>query len=425
MSQLQNTFAFIKSELVPNRLVILILLCYPAILLTVRGGMGVMFFLLLLISIGNLYRMRKSLWDKCSIAFAFAMVSPVLAIFLSQAYHGQFSAPYYDWAARFLLAIPIFLALRHTNPRVISVLQYGLPLGALTGLVMLKLQPFDWGGRYTTSQFFNLIHFSDTALMLGFLSLFSINWEHKDHPLLLILKLTGFLAGIYMSVQSGERGGWVAAPFLLLVWFALNIPKGRRLMLGFAILLVIAVSLLSYSVIDVVHNRVGAIFFEVNAYISGHGSIDTSVGIRLQHWHAAIRLFIEQPVFGAGPGGFERSLSEMLSSGMLTPEAARLGHSEVHSEILAKCAETGLFGLVSILSVYFVPLFIFLRTTKSIVYSHRVAGFMGICLVSGFFIFGLTVEIFDLKMTAAFYALTLAVLLGGATNQHNLKKTMS
>jgi O-antigen ligase len=48
----------------------------------------------------------------------------------------------------------------------------------------------------------------------------------------------------------------------------------------------------------------------------------------------------------------------------------------------------------------------------------KVAGLMGMALVSGFFIFGLTVEIFNLKMTAAFYALTLAVLMAAATNRN-------
>jgi O-antigen ligase len=42
---------------------------------------------------------------------------------------------------------------------------------------------------------------------------------------------------------------------------------------------------------------------------------------------------------------------------------------------------------------------------------------MGIFLVAGFFIFGLTVEIFNLKMTIAFFSLTLAVLSAIASNK--------
>ena len=41
---------------------------------------------------------------------------------------------------------------------------------------------------------------------------------------------------------------------------------------------------------------------------------------------------------------------------------------------------------------------------------------MGMSVTLGFFVFGLTVETFDLKMTAAFYSLTVAVLLAITTH---------
>ena len=418
MSESHNMFALLKSESAINRIIILILLCYPAFLLTVRGSVGVLFFLLLLLSLVTLYRARKSPraphWDKYSIAFALAMSSPVLAIFLSQAYHGEFKAPYYDWAARFLLAIPIFLALRQTSIRVLSILQYGMPIGALVGLLALKLHPFDWGGRYTTSEFFNLIHFSDTALVLGFLSLFSINWKREDSPSILAFKLCGFLAGIYMSIQSGERGSWVAIPLLLLLWTILNVRERRWLKFGIAALVVISASWLSYLLIDVVHTRIGYIFSDIDGY--AHGNKDTSVGVRIQLYLAALHLFIEHPFFGVGPGGFAQAIPDLVSSGKLTYFGGVLGKAEIHNEILAKCAETGLFGLLSILSVYLVPAAILWRSLNNPIAQKMIAGMMGLGLITGFFVFGLTVEIFDLKMTAAFYALTLAVIVATATN---------
>ena len=102
---------------------------------------------------------------------------------------------------------------------------------------------------------------------------------------------------------------------------------------------------------------------------------------------------------------------------MLTPTAAVLGRGEVHNEILAKTVNLGIFGLLSILSVFAVPLIIFIRSARSSFAQARTAAYMGICLVTGFFIFGLSVEIFNLKMTAAFYSLTVAVLLAAATHK--------
>lgn len=411
----------VKNEPPANRMIMLILLSYPALLLTVKGSMGVLFFLLLIISSIALYRARRDpplYWDGYSIAFALAMASPMVAIFLSQAYHGNFRSPPYDWAARFLLSIPIFLALRQTNIRTLTIVQFGLPLGLIVGLIKLLVDPFIWAdviNRSTPYQAFNLIHFSASALMLGFLSLFSINWERKDSGLVITLKICGFLAGAYMSLQAGERGSWVAIPPLLLLWVAAHSKGKLWLKFGAATLMILTLIWVGYSVNDIVHDRVHSAFNELSNI--GEVKTDTSIGIRMQLWQAALHLFFENPFFGVGPNGFEQAVPALRAEGMLTPYASKLGYSEVHSEILAKCANTGLFGLLSILSIYLVPLFIFWRTTKAAKSCSKVASFMGLCLVSGFFVFGLTAEIFNLKMTAAFFSFNLAVLMAVATNR--------
>jgi O-antigen ligase len=64
-----------------------------------------------------------------------------------------------------------------------------------------------------------------------------------------------------------------------------------------------------------------------------------------------------------------------------------------------------------------VPFFLFLKLTRAESHSKRIAAIMGMCVIVGFFIFGLTVEIFNLKMTIAFYSLTVAVLLAAATSR--------
>jgi O-antigen ligase len=344
------------------------------------------------------------------------MASPVIAIFFSQAYHDQFSARPYDWASRFLLSIPIFLALRQINARALEVLQLSLPLGALITLVTLYFHHNDWGySRYTTGEYFNLIHFSDVALLLGFLSLFSISIGNRDHSLILILKFCGFLAGVYMSIQSGERGGWIAIPPLLIFW-AVSYSKDRIwLKLTIALIVISLAALMSYLLLDLVHLRVNSIFLDLKDFTQGYK--ETSVGVRIQQWHAAIVLFLENPVFGVGPGGFLQAIPSLSQQGLLSAEAARMGNAEVHSEIFVKGAETGMFGLLSLLSIYIVPTVLFWKEARSAESRARRACFMGIALIAAFFIFGLTVEIFNLKMTASFFGLTLAVLMATATNR--------
>jgi len=395
----------------------LVLLCYPMLLLTIKGGMNGLFFLLIITSFfylfGTLKSTATSLWDGYSTAFAIAMASPILAVLLSQAYHGTFTAPPLDGPSRFLLAIPVFLALRQMEMSAITFLQYAFPLGALSALLNAVITHRDY--LNDPINFVNHIHFGDLALMLGFLSLFSINWATRDSAPILILKICGLLAGLYLSVQSGARGGWAAAPVLMLIWWLSHNPKISWSKLAATILSIVLAAALVYALVGTVQHRLDMIYQDLADFHQGNK--DTSIGIRLQLWQAACYLFAEHPVFGVGPDGFAQMMTSLSNSGMLTTEAARLGRGEVHNEILAKSVEFGVFGLLSIVSVYAVPLIIFMRSTRSQVAQARTAAFMGICLVMGFFIFGLTVEIFNLKMTVAFYSFTVAVLLAAATHK--------
>lgn len=407
-----------------ERFIALILLCYPVLFLTLKGGMNGMFFLLLLVSAFTLSSRKGFLSgmveDRCCLAYTLAMASPILAVFISQASHGSFAVSAYDGPSRFLLAVPVFLVLRQIDIRSLSLLQYGFPLGALAALGYVFISPRNWqdDSLLLPSQFSNHIHFGDSALILGFLSLFSINWSRPDPVPVLTLKLGGFLAGLYVSGLSGARGGWLAIPVLLLVWFwsQTSIRPAFRIVAALAVIL--AIVPLGYVLIDSFHDRLGMISQDISDY--RHGNPDTSIGIRLQLWLAAWQLFTQHPLFGIGPGNFAGMMSPLSDNGMLTARAAEFGHSEVHNEILAKSVEMGIFGLISILSVFLAPAFIFIRSFRTTSTPKRVAALTGICLVLGFFIFGLSVEIFNLKMTAAFYSLTIAVLLAAATHKTSI-----
>lgn len=105
----------------------------------------------------------------------------------------------------------------------------------------------------------------------------------------------------------------------------------------------------------------------------------------------------------------------MAREGRLTPMAADFGQGETHNQLLAYAVDYGLVGLLGMLAVFVGPAWLFWRSLRahertSAVRSAQRAALMGLVFVVGFFIFGLTVEIFNLKVTAAFYATLVAVL---------------
>ncbi len=403
-------------QILIDRLAALLLLVYPSLMIAVKGGMNGIFLLLLLISISALIfrpsRMPSIVWDKETVLYLAAMAALPVAIFLSQIYHHQYSAHPYDAASRFLLAVPIFMLLRRVRFKVVAMVQYGFPLGAIIGWVMAK----DVGGRIGTP-FLDVIHFGDFELILGVLSALSINWTGRDSIALRILKILGLLAGVYASIQSGSRGGWLAMPFLFALILYFKVGKVAVKSMLAMLLLVLTASFSAYLFNPQIHQRVDQVVNDVAAFHQGNH--DTSTGVRLQLYKAAVLVFVRNPIFGVGPEGFKLEMEAMQQSGELTATAAELGRGEVHNDILSKAAGMGIWGLIAILLIYGAPLKIFIHAVRHGSVRSRQAGILGIAYVSGFVVFGLTVEILNLTMAAAFYSFTVAVLLAASLNVHH------
>lgn len=379
-----------------------------------------MFAVLFLIALIHLFRDRRHISGTLNCpnlgVLGFALASPVIAILLSQTFHADFKAYPYDGVSRLLLAIPILLVLRKVDIKHLGIIQYAFPLGAIGAFFAVKLYAPNQGNPNSVITYFlNHIHLGDLSLMLGVLSVLSIHWIRRDPLWAILLKCAGLIAGLYVSMQTGTRGGWVALPVFLLVWFYFRGGNNPWRKIGLAVSLALVISIASYFAVHPIRSRIDLVYTDLVAFFNGHP--DTSIGIRLQLWKAALHLFWENPLFGIGADGFEPATKALASSGYITPTAGYLGKAEVHSEILAQTVRFGIFGLISILLVYFVPLALFLKLAKTKLQAKRTAAIMGIFLVAGFFIFGLTVEIFNLKMTIAFFSLTLAVLFAVATNK--------
>lgn len=346
--------------------------------------------------------------ERRALALCIALCGPVAAVALSTLSHGHPMLRTWDSPSRFLLAIPIFLALRRAPPRIFVWADLSFTLGALSSLVLALFMPRNWGDGRIGSAFLNPIHFGDLALALGILSAIALNWWRKDSVLWRALKIAGLFGGLAASLLSGARGGWAAIPLvaLLVVW-----ELGRSKPLHWKVLMPVVVALLLglvYGLSGTVRDRVNSVSSDLTQYTQGHR--DTSVGIRLQLYEAAATLIAEHPVLGLGGDGFRDKMASMAKQGALTPTAAAFGEGEVHNQLLAYMANYGIVGGLALLGIYIVPAVFFAARLKSASRMTRRTALMGLSFVLMFFVFGLTVETFDLKSTVSFYATMLAVL---------------
>lgn len=403
-----------------EKIAMLLLLVYPTLMLAVKGGMNAAFLLLLLlalwVSLARPAGMHAVVWRREWTIYAAAMFALTAAIFISQIFNHNLSAHPHDAASRYWLAVPVFLLLQRLELKVFTVLQFAFPVAAITGFLMAK-NLGAWAENRAGIGTLDLIHFGDFELILGVLSLLSMDWFGRDSLPLRILKLAGLLAGLAASIGSGSRGGWLAIPVFIAIFVYFKASGISLKMVAASLLAALLAITIAYFGSSTLQQR--AHDFANDVAVFGNGNRDTSTGIRWQLYKAAVDVISRHPIFGVGPEGFAREMQPMMEAGKLTPLAADLGRGEVHNDILSKTAGMGVFGLAAILALYFVPFSLFWRATKSASAQSRQAGILGITFVSGFIVFGLTAEILSLTMASAFYSFTVAVLLAASYNIHH------
>lgn len=135
----------------------------------------------------------------------------------------------------------------------------------------------------------------------------------------------------------------------------------------------------------------------------------------MQLYETALKIVESHPLLGLGAHGFRDSMQSFANAGMLTPLAAQNGKGETHNQFFAYLTDYGIVGGLALLSIYVVPGVLFWKRLSAPAGPANRAALMGLTFVVSFWIFGLTVETFDLKMTVAFYATMIAMLAALAT----------
>jgi O-antigen ligase len=278
------------------------------------------------------------------------------------------------------------------------------------------------GNDRVSSPFLNAIHYGDIALILGALSILSLNWWRKDGLPVRIIKIAGLIAGLAASVLTGSRGGWIAVPVVaVLILYVRGRGKSRRwkVLLPLAIVAILA-GIFVFS--PAARDRVGDLSSDFMLY--KHGQRDTSLGIRLQLYEAAVKIVKSHPLLGLGAHGFRDSMQSFADAGGLTPMAAQFGRGETHNQFFAYLTDYGIVGGLALLSIYMVPGVIFWKRLNAPTGPASRAALMGLTFVVAFWIFGLTVETFDLKTTVSFYATIVAILTALATYDYKASRAV-
>lgn len=384
----------------------------PTLMLSMKGGTGYCFFVVFALSLvhlasSNNRRHAAELLSTYRLYIAGMTALPLVIAFQVLVLHeGRLAA--LDPMLRLVLVIPSFLFLASMPSRWLRRIEWGFVAGALlTGVWALYVlaNPGAYEPGRLGNPFTNPIPFGDTALLLGFLALASIERGKRVGSAELAIKVLALLAGCLASYLSGSRGGWIALPWL--IWMTVSgrhwISSTRsRIALGALLLGCLAVA----STTSMVRERFDAIGTDLRKF--EQGEVRTSTGQRLELWRASLQLFVEHPLFGVGKGQLEPALITLADRGE-TPRF--IANQHAHNEFFSMLAEVGAAGMILLLLLYVGTFQSFWRERKHNDATISTAAYLGLTLIGSTIIFGLTIDVLPIVMNAAFFALTSATLL--------------
>lgn len=414
-----------------EKLLITLLAIFPIGSMVVAGWVSGLLFVCAIISIAlsvsywreNQAKSNNSRWAK---AITLMLISPILAIFISQAIRQDWIIRDYDGPSRFLLALPIFFICWKKNFSLDKYWQYAIPATLIITLIALPFLPkSDWvilTPERLATYFVDPLTFGRICLTLGLLSLFTINLYQKDKWFSISFKLIGAAIGIYLSIKSGSRTGWLAMPFVFFLFLWSYGPKNKMLSTIGALAISTSAVFIAYNYSPIVKERTSIAVNEIKDYkLHELNTPDTSVGMRISFARMAVYYFSLKPMSGWGEKGFLNHINDPEISQYATQYTREAPYGALfHNEFTTNAVKSGIWGVISTALLFFVPLAIFISYWKRGISPNLAA--LGVAYVICELISSISTEVFNLKFTASLYAVMISVLLGSILAKSSIQK---
>lgn len=401
-----------------EKALIICLALFSVLALTLRGWSNacllLTFFLALYLLFGDQKRQSYFICGTDSrmwtYALAVAFVAPLIAIFLGQLFRHQLHWPSYDSPSKFLLALPVAWIIARHRINAMKLAVHAIPVGVFIAAISVAIHPDPkWGAERITTYFVDPLTFGSICLTFALISLCAIDLDGQDVRWVRIYKFAGFAIGLYLSFKSGSRTGWLALPIVLWLWlrYRRNIPHW----LIFSVVTLACAAI--YFSVPIVKMRMDAGIGELLHYRWNGMNGDTSVGMRISFLRIGWYLFSQNPLGGWGDHGFKPLLD--------APELQRFAsaftsnftfNAGFHNEIVTNMVRSGIWGLLSSLALFIIPMGFFIKNMQSSSSILRNHALVAVSYLTCVIISGMSTEVFNLKYTASFHAMMIATFAG-------------
>ena len=276
--------------------------------------------------------------------------------------------------ARLWFVIPMYfigiqLFRKYKNIKLFSWL-YIIPLLGVIAYTIFNHARFGFNeeaGHWVMTPFFN-DHTAYGVMLAFFIPVFIGFTFNKVHSK--TIRLASFAVTVILVIAlilSFSRAAWIslAASFLFYLILLFRI-KIRWILIVLAVFVGIFFSF-KWEILDTLEKNKqdsSADFVEHVQSIANISS-DASNLERINRWQAAIRMFQEKPVFGWGPGTYQFFYAPFQRSKEKTIISTNFGDlGNAHSEYIGPLAESGLFGMITMLAIVFAAIWTGLRVFK-------------------------------------------------------------
>ncbi|HOF55036.1 MAG TPA: O-antigen ligase family protein [Prolixibacteraceae bacterium] len=264
------------------------------------------------------------------------------------------------------------------------------------------------------------------AMFIPFLAVFSFNRFSQPFA-----KWTarGVLAVLIIAfILSYTRAAWLSLSVAIFVWVMI------RLQIRFRTLVITTLSILA---LVLVFQRQILAYLERNDEESSSDLIEHFSSIsnitsdasnleRINRWHCAIRMFRDRPVFGFGPGTYMFKYAPYQLTRDRTIISTNAGDAgNAHSEYLGPLAESGLFGMISMLLLVITVMYTAFKTYKRLKDPHHKAWLVGAIIgLITYYGHGLMNNFLDTdKASVPFWGFTAMIVALDLFSRENLKKS--
>ncbi|WP_421192210.1 O-antigen ligase family protein [Aeromonas jandaei] len=177
-----------------------------------------------------------------------------------------------------------------------------------------------------------------------------------QNRLIKFIYLISMLGSIYAIVMSEVRGVWLALMSVGICYLLSKIAQlavKKLILISISFLLIIAV-FASFTAIEERVKQTEVEFQEIT-----NGNYDTSIGLRLQLWGAAIDIIKTHPLSGLGTIEYKSKMEEQYQNGLITSKALSFKDSHFHNQFLDSYVRYGILGLVLAVLIFISPVYIF------------------------------------------------------------------